>query len=354
MNRNPSRSALSVLAFVALLVSRGPAGGATNPPPRELTLVAWNVENLFDAEDDPQNKGDDPFTPRGWEFWTEERYRLKLDHLASLLAQMGGDLVCLSEVENRRVLEDLNAALAARGVEPYAHILHREGADERGIDVAMLSRYEPAAARWLSPVPTQRDILIAQFLIGGQPLTVLANHWKSHYGRKAESDAMRRAEAEAARAAMDELLRANRHAAVALAGDFNDDVATPTLLEGALATPDLAAVLADPSGRLLFNLHGTLPPGTGGTIYYRKGKFWNSFDSICVSRAMVDERGKGWRVKQGTYEIVRDPRHVDPQGYPLPFRRSRDPEDNDPARRAYITGYSDHFPVRVVLTLDGR
>jgi len=34
----------------------------------------------FDAEDDPQNKGHDSFTPRGWAQWTEQRYPLKLDY----------------------------------------------------------------------------------------------------------------------------------------------------------------------------------------------------------------------------------------------------------------------------------
>ncbi|NLG00080.1 MAG: endonuclease/exonuclease/phosphatase family protein, partial [Lentisphaerae bacterium] len=41
-----------------------------------LVVASWNVENLFDTEDDPDNEGDDGFTPRGWMRWTPSRYRL--------------------------------------------------------------------------------------------------------------------------------------------------------------------------------------------------------------------------------------------------------------------------------------
>jgi endonuclease/exonuclease/phosphatase family metal-dependent hydrolase len=351
--------ACAVALLLSLAVLPPPAtaadGAATNAAPREVTLVHWNVENLFDNDDDPASKGDDPYTERGWEHWTTNLYRLKLDHLAELLIKMDGDIVSVCEVENRRVLEDLNQAIAAKGGRPYTSLVQRDSSDERGIDTAILSRFAPVTNRWLRPIAGQRDVVIADFLVGGQPLTVLANHWKSHFGPKKESEDTRRAEAAAVRKELDAILSSNRTAAVIMMGDFNDDFTRPSLVEVARALTNVAEVGADKTGLALFDLHATLPADQAGTLYYRKGKYWDSFDSICVSRAMVDAKDagyRGWRVKSGTYGVFRDPRHLSEEKWPKPFRRSYDPQDDDPARRGYIEGFSDHFPVRVVLTLE--
>ena len=53
--------------------------------PQTLVVAFWNVENLFDTEDDPDNKGDDAYTPRvtwqskcdqKWVFMTHGRIQL--------------------------------------------------------------------------------------------------------------------------------------------------------------------------------------------------------------------------------------------------------------------------------------
>ena len=54
------------------------------------------------------------------------------------LSGCDADIVCLQEVENRRVLDDLATLLRQDDGPGYAHIVHREGPDHRGVDVAML------------------------------------------------------------------------------------------------------------------------------------------------------------------------------------------------------------------------
>lgn len=348
------RRLLGILSVLAIFCAAAQAATPAEAP-KEVTLVHWNVENLFDTNDDPANKGDDPYTLRGWEHWTPALYQKKLAHLATLLKQMNGDIVCVAEVENRQVLEDLNRTLSSMGAQPYTNIVHREGPDKRGIDVAILSRYPALNARWISPVPMQRDILVADFLVSGHPLTVMANHWKSQSGPKKETARMRETEAIAARGAIDAILATNRMAAIVMAGDFNNNFDSTNMLVNARTLPDLQATLADKTGNSLFNLHATLPEDRRGTLFYAKAKVWDSFDSISVSRSMVDAENKtyrGWRVKPGSYEVFRAKEHVDKDGHPTPFRRGLDPEDDDPARRPYIEGYSDHFPVRVILKID--
>jgi len=71
----------------------------------------YNLENLFDVEDDPDNRGDDEFQPEGPYNWTREKYEKKLDNLAEVISRLGREysplgpaVIGVSEVENRQVL----------------------------------------------------------------------------------------------------------------------------------------------------------------------------------------------------------------------------------------------------------
>ena len=72
--------------------------------------MEYNVENLFDTEDDP-NHADEDFLPDGSHHWTPARYRLKLQRIAEVISLVGDedfpDLVGLVEVEGGQVIEDL-------------------------------------------------------------------------------------------------------------------------------------------------------------------------------------------------------------------------------------------------------
>ena len=56
----------------------------------ELCLASWNVENLFDLEDDPAVEGDEEYTPQSEKKWTKERLDIKLNNLASVIKQLKG------------------------------------------------------------------------------------------------------------------------------------------------------------------------------------------------------------------------------------------------------------------------
>ena len=317
-------------------------------PPRRLTIVSWNVENLFDADDDPGNPGDDEFTKTSWRRWTPERYRVKLERLASVIARMSPDILCLSEIENRRVLDDLNRVLGKRYHKAFAHIVHREGPDHRGIDVAMLARAAPSGVRWLTPVPGQREVIVATFRQGGQPLVVIANHWKSHWGSAAEAERIRATEARAVRAEIDLTLKNEPGTAVIVAGDFNSDFDAPVMRNELRSVDCRACVVSNAPGDALFNLHATLPVAERGTIYYRAGSTWNTFDSISLSRSLLPECAppEGWRWKAGEYDVVRYPGMQDEDGHPRPYRVVR---KSGSRHLEMIEGYADHFPVKLVL-----
>jgi len=312
-----------------------------------LVVASWNVENLFDTEDNPAFEGDDGYTPRGWARWTEARYALKLEHLAQVIAAMRPDILCLAEVENRRVLEDLSRTLRERNGYELPEIVHRDGGDPRGIDVALMAKVAPVGTNWFCSVAGQRDVLACDFEIDGRRLTVLMNHWKSQLGKKEESDGIRSREARAVRDFLDGRLKADPAAAILVAGDFNDSPSSPIRSGEAGFSLDEAAVLGDVSGRLLFNLSGWLPEEARGTYYYSPAKQWNAFDAIHVTRGMLEgaEPAAPWRVRRESYVVFKMPVQRAASGAPLPFRRVRSKEVGD----VYLTGYSDHFPVRVEL-----
>ena len=102
-------------------------------------IAFYNVENLFDTHDDA-NVDDAEFTPEGKSHWTNDKYEKKISNIAHVIKAMnndkGADIVGLSEVENKGVLENLIAdpQLKKLGYK----IMHHDSPDGRGIDVAMI------------------------------------------------------------------------------------------------------------------------------------------------------------------------------------------------------------------------
>ncbi len=328
--------------------SGGYARAARNPS--SLVVVQWNLENLFDTEDDPDNEEDDDFTPHAWRQWTDELYELKLQHLAGVIAEADGDILCLQEVENRHVIDDLAGVLRTEFGRHYEHVLHREGTDHRGIDVAILASVKALSLKWLCPVKEQRDIMVAEFAPSGSKFTIFVNHWKSRWGGEEKSAPLRMRQAKAVRKEIDRIQKDDPDASIILVGDFNDNVDQASLSDGLKSTSVRSDVLGDKTGVRFYNLHGELPRHLWGTFYYRKKDVWNSFDSMIVSRGMLWMRPgrKQWRVRPGTYNVIRLPRHMGETGNPIAFRRYKNKLTD---KWEYTRGYSDHFPVRVELML---
>jgi len=138
---------------------------------KDADVVFWNVENYYDPFVDTLRQ-DPTFTPQGANHWSWSRFIAKRDALAKTLMAMSAEeppvLVGLCEVESRFALEQL---VRRTPLAPADYrVVHRDGPDERGIDVALL--YRPARFHLLSshflrvrlPDTTQhtREILYAK------------------------------------------------------------------------------------------------------------------------------------------------------------------------------------------------
>lgn len=73
-------------------------------------VMCYNVENLFDLEDDPE-KDDEDFLPEGKMNWTKTRYNRKINQIGEVISRAGQwdwpAIVGLTEVESDLALKDL-------------------------------------------------------------------------------------------------------------------------------------------------------------------------------------------------------------------------------------------------------
>ena len=331
-----------------------PVEDPTPVGPQELAVVGfYNVENLFDVSDDPDNEGDDEYLPSAAKRWDRARYDKKVDDLARVISELGAEaqpggpaLLGLSEVENARVLEDLVSSDALADSD-YG-VVHFDSPDYRGIDVALLYRradFDVLEARpvglVLPPRPgssrerTTRDILYVKGLLRGDTLHYLVNHWPSRGGGEVESRPDRARVAGTVRILIDSIRAAQPDADVAVAGDLNDDPIDASVAEvlGSVDRRDLAT--AD----LLYNPYVALFRQGRGTLGYRRA--WNLFDQILLSRGLA-AHGADWSVRDA---------QIFAPGYLLQVAGSyRGFPDRTYVGDDYRGGVSDHLPVFVVLT----
>ena len=204
------------------------------PPPAErvLQVAPWNVENFFDPYDDPW-RADEVTRPR----YASEGRTVRL---AEVLRDLDADVVCLQEVEHRFLLQEFNRQHLA---DLRYEVVLVEGNDERGIDVALLTRVPVRSVtshrhlrfqdREGRELRFQRDLLQVRL---GPPLNgdVFVVHLKSQHGGD-EADAVRQAEADAVASLLRVELERDPGYRAVLAGDFND-VAGSGPLRGILAS----------------------------------------------------------------------------------------------------------------------
>lgn len=341
------------LLFLSLLLLTGlscsllnksipPAGQKSIGP--EYRLMFYNVENLFDTEDDP-TKDDQEFLPSGDKAWTPDRYQKKLDNIASVVTAIGAgdlpDVIGLCEIENRKVLDDLLSKTILKKTD--YRIVHQESPDERGIDVAVLYRNSSVKPLYFEAIsvdlgqgsrPT-RDVLYFKALLKKDTLHFFVNHWPSRSGGEESSAPKRAIAAKVVKQKVDQLLSVDPSAIIVLTGDFNDDPLNESL--------QTVLGAGNPAEQKTSLLNLTMPAqleNKTGTLKYR-GK-WNYFDQFIVSSALMDEKGLETSVIH--YQIFSGP-----EGNDFLLEDDTRNTGKQPFRtylgKTFHDGFSDHLPV---------
>ena len=309
-------------------------------------VAFYNLENLFDTEDDPANPGDDEFLPSGPYQWTEQKYRQKLHNIATVISQLarehcpgGPAVIGISEVENERVIRDLVATepMASMGLK----YIHHSGPDRRGIDVALL--YNPrlftvtdtVAYRYVKPDQPDyrtRDQLLVSGRLAGEPVSIIVGHWPSRYGG-AKSAPLRDFAAQLARHIADSVRQADPAAKVIAMGDFNDD---PSDNSCAVVFEAARSQKTTPQGGYFNATWPLFDRGVGSLCYQDK---WCLYDQQIISDNFLTRGSKDYtQLRYWKTEVFNRPFMTTPagkrKGYPF---RTFD-------GTTFQNGYSDHFP----------
>ena len=304
----------------------------------KLCIVQYNVENLFDTEDDPKIN-DEFYLPSSPIKWDEKLYNKKLDHLSNVLLEIkesnGLDIIALSEIENQKVIEDL---IITCELESTHDFVHRNSRDGRGIDVALIYRKEIFEPKDVYMIPVYiaaepsyhtREILKIYGHLLGEPSVFYLNHWPS---RRGGLDSTNHRRVGAANSLIDELKRSEhleKKENVIILGDFNDEPNN----ESILSILEKQNYLINPFQKLEAEGEGS----------YKFRKHWNMLDQIIFSNSFADEKGLEFRKESAEVFSRKWMTETNPKYYGAPFRTF--------AGYKYLGGYSDHFPVLIQLEM---
>ena len=317
---------------------------------KSVVIAFYNLENFFDTVDNPLINDDD-FTPKGEKNYNSTIYWSKVQHLATVISQMGTDInpdgpaiLGVAEIENDTVLNDLikNPLISSRN---YKYV-HYDSRDIRGVDVALF--YNP---KYFSVVDSRklfvhlpegakeniftRDVLWVKGKLDGETVHVFVNHWPSRLGGEERSAPGRAAAAQVDKDFIDSLQKEDPSAKVIVMGDLNDDPVSPSITEVLRAKGKINQV--QPGG--LFNPWVEMYKKGYGTLAYQDA--WGLFDQVMIGYPWLSKDQKGFFYyqqhifnKQFMIENVGKYR-----GYPM---RTWD-------GNTYRGGYSDHFPTYIVV-----
>jgi len=324
----------------------------------------YNLENLFDIYDDPSHN-DEEFLPQGKNKWTEAKYQKKISNMARVIRAMRDDNNCyhtilgVSEIENRLVLEDLVSD--PQIADANFQIVHYDGPDRRGVDVALLYRPDQFKVLDSESIPFNfegtkvditltkeaqdyfrtRDILMVHGLLAGEHFAFYVLHQPSRLGGKGGDLRSRCSEIAYNHArTMEEKYPGIK---IVVMGDMNDnptDESMKVWLHGKATVEEMTPTdFFDPYERMLADGYGSLA--------YR-GE-WNIYDIEQVNYNLAAAPMGGLRIRpitKGKYygRVFQKPFMTQQSGQykGTPFRTF--------SNGAFIGGYSDHYPTYIVVS----
>lgn len=269
-------------------VSIKPTMNAT--PGSEITIVSYNLLNLFDNVDEPYHDDDK----------LDAKPRSQLEELARSIRALNADVVAVVEVESRGYLKVfLKTFLSDMGYEPVLI----EGNDDRGINVGVLSRFPVGQIvshqyqRFKDTndrlIRFSRDLLQVRIEPpGAMAFDVFVTHLKSKGGKEEGFVETRLGEARKAREIFDEILTKDAKAAFVVCGDFNDTI----------DSEPLKAILGSGSMQLT-SFVNDLPDNE--RITYNQKPHLSMIDFILASPEMAKRYvPQSYRVPQGSPETT--------------------------------------------------
>lgn len=309
---------------------------------REIRVAFWNFENFFDPFVDSTRVYNE-FTENGGQHWTKSRFYKKRNNIYKAILAISENeplaVLGIAEVENQYVL---NALFNQTPLKTHNYrIVHYEGDDKRGIDVAMVYCIDKLQLVYTEAIKVRnpknpnyktRDILYAKFYDRrGDTVHCFVNHWPSRYGGERETIKLRALAAKTLKHKVDSLAFLHQTIPkIIIMGDFNDTPEDPSIND-ILCNGDVLVNLFTDGKKLGFE----------GTLKHQYN--WQIFDQIIVSKSLINN-DKGLQYKPNSARIFHGDFLFEKDesfGGARLFRTYVGPK--------YFGGYSDHLPVYIDL-----
>ena len=322
----------------------------------ELNIVLWNVQNLFDGNDN-ETKYNEYRSSSGW---SDEKYKARLQSIAQAIEKMSEespDIIGLVEVENLQVLEDISQIYLSKY--KYLHTFFGKNPDAP-LGIGFLSKFPFEDVKLHSitnngeTVP--RPILEVKLYIEEKPLVFFICHWKSKREGDDKTETLRRNSARIIIRRIQELQEEDPNIPIIVMGDLNENhdeffrrgnsVVTALMPDDPIAL-DRAGLQKD-----FLVLSYKKPPlpeyfqentitfyspwyhGSGGSYNYKDN--WETIDHFLLSADLFKEIG--WSFK--SFKVMDEEPFVNNDGYPHSYN----------VRTG--SGLSDHLPLLLTLELN--
>ena len=333
-----------------------------------LTIVSWNVQNLFDGKDNG-SEYDDFLNSSGW---NGEKYQARLESIAAALKGESGvkaDIIALVEVENEGVVSDLaDKSFLDYGFTFFANV---EGSSV-GLGVLSALPVTSSSVHSFHSGDSSIPRPVAEVWVdtGTGPLVLLVCHWKSKLGGEGRTEALRRSGAALIARRLLEIETENPGTAVVIMGDLNENydefirvgysypcALLPDTEEAAIALQAEAEQKQKPPPGIrpgfqdFLVISGEKPPIAehiavkGAALYspwFEAGKEagsywykddWETIDHILINAALFGVSGLRYR----QFRVLARPPFANAAGHPNAYN----PRTGN--------GLSDHLPIVLVL-----
>lgn len=195
---------------------------------KEVTVMSYNVENMFDVFDDPYSDDDG----------TDIKSRKEITTIAKAIAAADADVIVFQELENEHLLQGMvDTFLADKG---YTYVACQRTNSSRGINLGVISRL-PIKSLTSHRFKTlkhpdvsdrtwrfARDAMQITVDVDGKELHLFNLHLKSNSSRPGDrnSSYWRTSEAIALKGLIRGIVKQDPNALVVALGDFNSNIET--------------------------------------------------------------------------------------------------------------------------------
>jgi len=201
-----------------------PGCGVSEPETQDeinsLTMMTWNINNLFDGNDDG-NEYDEFLLSSGW---SSEKYLGRLNSIADAVKKIEPlpDIIMFQEVESRRIIDDIAASLHQDFT--WSHFACNPGS---AIGLGIISRVPLIETKshsiTIEDETTPRPVLETRVQTASGDFIIFACHWKSKIGGDDVTENVRRSSVRVILRRVREIWENEPETGIIIAGDLNEN-----------------------------------------------------------------------------------------------------------------------------------